>query len=477
MKRIKVIKIKERLINKPLIQIIPPFGILYTLLFFTSLLSCSDFVEVDPPKNILISETVFSNRGTVESAMANIFYELREKGMVSGSFGVMTALSIYSDEMDYYGTNSNYAELYLHDVTSSNRVLLGWWTHAFSLIYSVNDIIQGVKASEGLTKDEKDRFMGQALFVRAYIHSILVSLFGDVPYISTTDYVKNNRVSRLSSQEVYTKVIDDLVLAVKLLEDQDELTSERILPDHNAAKALLSRMYLYTKNWELAEEMSSKLIGSFDLEMDLDRVFLKESQGTIWQIKPGEDPRNTQEANQLIIQSIPGQTYALTDEFLRAFEPGDQRFVHWVDSLQDPNNRTTLYYAHKYKARFKELESLEYSIVFRLAEQFLIRAEARAHLENNSGALADLNRIRNRAELNDISFDSQNDLLDAILQERRVELFTERGHRWFDLKRMDRADEILGTLKTGWKLTDMLFPIPENELEMNPNLLPQNPGY
>src|SRR5690606_35551271 len=111
--------------------------------------------------------------------------------------------------------------------------------------------------------------------------------------------------------------------------------------------------------WGPAEGMASELIGSFDLEMDLDRVFLKKSQETIWQLKPGEAPRNTQEANQLIIQSIPGQTYALTTEFLRTFEPGDQRLVHWVDSMQASNHMTTLYYAYKYKARFTELESLE----------------------------------------------------------------------------------------------------------------------
>jgi len=477
MKKIKTIELYGRLARRPFKQKITQVGFFLAVLCCTGLLGCSDFVEVDPPKNILVSETVFSNPGTVESALAHIFYEMREQGMVSGSFGLMTALSIYSDELDYYGANTDYAQLYLHDVQASNGVLLSWWTQAYSLIYGANDIIGGVESSNALTEDEKDRFMGQALFVRAYIHSLLVSLFGDVPYITTTDYLGNNRASRLPSEEVYAKVIDDLVRAVTLLDGQGELSSERVLPDHYAAKALLARMYLYTKNYELAEELASELIEGFDLEMDLDLVFLKASQETIWQLKPGEDPRNTQEANQLIIQSIPGQIYALTDELLGAFEPGDLRVDHWIDSLQDPNNTTTLYYAHKYKARFSELESLEYSIVFRLAEQFLIRAEARVQLGNITEAQADLNRIRNRAGLDDTSFDTQNSLLDAIGKERQVELFTERGHRWFDLKRMGRANEVLGPLKTGWKPTDVLFPIPEKELETNQNLLPQNPGY
>lgn len=71
---------------------------------------------------------------------------------------------------------------------------------------------------------------------------------------------------------------------------------------------------------------------------------------------------------------------------------------------------------------------------------------------------------------------TQTELLDAILQERRVELFTEWGHRWLDLKRTNRSAEVLDTLKIGWEPIDILWPMPQSEMNNNPNLT-QNNGY
>tara|TARA_E500000318_G_scaffold89269_1_gene86795 strand:+ start:179 stop:1615 length:1437 start_codon:yes stop_codon:yes gene_type:complete len=443
-----------------------------------SLWGCSDFVEVDPPKNTLISETVFDDAATVESALANLYFEMREQGMVSGSFGLTTGMGIYTDELDYFASNADYSQLYQHNVIAGNNLVFTWWSQAYHLIYGANDIIRGVEISENLTDDERKWFKGQALFVRAYVHSLLVGMYGDVPYITTTDYVENNGVNRMAVGEVYERVIVDLNDAVVLFEESGMDATGRILPDAHVAKALLARMYLYTEEWEKAVTHSTELIGAFSLEQDLDRVFLKDSPETIWQLKADADfPKNTREAGQLIIQGVPGQTYALTDDLLGAFETDDLRRDHWVHSISNGDGTITLFYAYKYKADLNVTVSLEYSILFRLAEQFLIRAEARARLGNITGAQADLNRIRNRAGLPDTAFGTLDGLMEAIIQERRIELFTEQGHRWFDLKRTGRADEVLGALKSNWKPTDVLLPIPEAELETNPNLLPQNNGY
>ena len=227
----------------------------------------------------------------------------------------------------------------------------------------------------------------------------------------------------------------------------------------------------------MAELKTTELIDIHSLESNINNVFLKESSETLWQLKPGDNPINTMEASQFIIQSIPGQQHALTNALLNAFEPGDLRLNNWVGSITSTDGSTTLHFAYKYKAYVTETQSLEYSIVFRLAEQYLIRAEARAHLGNISGAQQDLNMIRNRAGLSNTTANSMNDLLEAILQERRVELFTEHGQRWFDLKRTGNAGTVLSLVKPNWQETDVLFPIPESELEINPNLLPQNTGY
>ena len=438
--------------------------------------SCSDFVEVEAPKNLLISETVFSDPATVKSSLANIFYKIREQGMVSGREGLTTSMGIYSDELDYYGLAAPTNEIFNHNVTTSNSTLSGWWSNSYNLIYATNDIIQGVENSQNLTLEDKDYFKGQALFVRAYIHSLLSGIYGDIPYVTTTNYLENNLVSRLPVTVVYDNIISDLTNAVNLLEGTST-TGEKVLPSKDAALALLSRIYLYVENWEMAELKTTELIDIHSLESNINNVFLKESSETLWQLKPGDNPINTMEASQFIIQSIPGQQHALTNALLNAFEPGDLRLNNWVGSITSTDGSTTLHFAYKYKAYVTETQSLEYSIVFRLAEQYLIRAEARAHLGNISGAQQDLNMIRNRAGLSNTTANSMNDLLEAILQERRVELFTEHGQRWFDLKRTGNAGTVLSLVKPNWQETDVLFPIPESELEINPNLLPQNTGY
>jgi hypothetical protein len=93
------------------------------------------------------------------------------------------------------------------------------------------------------------------------------------------------------------------------------------------------------------------------------------------------------------------------------------------------------------------------------------------------GAQEDLNVVRHLAGLGNTSSNTQSDLLAAVLQERRVELFTEFGHRFFDLKRFGSIQTVLTAVKPGWDGHDVLFPIPETELTLNPHLLPQNLGY
>jgi hypothetical protein len=121
-------------------------------------------------------------------------------------------------------------------------------------------------------------------------------------------------------------------------------------------------------------------------------------------------------------------------------------------------------------------------MVLRLAEQYLIRAEAEANEGDSTDAIDDLNVIRNRALLPNYSANVNGSLLSAILHERQVELFTEWGHRWFDLIRTNSADSVMGIiapLKHGsWNDNNdqELYPIPQTARNLDMNLT-QNPGY
>jgi starch-binding outer membrane protein, SusD/RagB family len=165
----------------------------------------------------------------------------------------------------------------------------------------------------------------------------------------------------------------------------------------------------------------------------------------------------------------------LTASLLSSFEPNDKRKLSWTKT--NINNGNSYTFPYKYKQRSSATIS-EYNVVCRLAELYLIRAEARALLNDFNGALEDINLIRERAGLDPlISIANQQDLLAAIEKENRSEYFCEWGHRWLDLKRWGQADSILGLEKgTNWQPTDALYPIPFNELTYNV-MLTQNPGY
>lgn len=115
-------------------------------------------------------------------------------------------------------------------------------------------------------------------------------------------------------------------------------------------------------------------------------------------------------------------------------------------------------------------------MVLRLAELYLIRAEAYARSNNSQLALNDLNSIRNRAGLTDWTMLDIVDIEQALLDERRRELFSEWGHRWLDLKRFEKIDEVLGQKKPSWQPHAKLLPIPEQDILRNP-FLTQNIGY
>jgi len=164
----------------------------------------------------------------------------------------------------------------------------------------------------------------------------------------------------------------------------------------------------------------------------------------------------------------------LNTDLVSQFDVNDLRRSYWIKDITNESNQW--YHSSKYKQDNITGSSLEYSIVFRLEEQYLIRAEAKARAGDLDGAKEDLNKIRNRAGLSDIEADTQTSLLEAILDERKFEFFTEHGHRFFDLKRFGKLDETLVT-EQGWNTTDQLWPIPLSELLANPYLTPQNPGY
>lgn len=449
-------------------------GILMLLLF----LSCDSFVEVDLPPSQLYSAFVFNEEATATAAMTSVYASMRDNGFFSGSsLGLSNQLGVYADEMNFFGDPSFSTFFsFTNGLLPTQTLVSTYWNAAYQQIYGANAVYEGVSNSSQLSDSFRQQLKGEALFVRGFVHFYLASLYGDIPYITTTDYRQNSRVSRVPVAEVYQKSIEDLEQALLLLNDS-YLGSLRVRPNSYAAYAMLARIYLYSGRWAEASNAASMVLnasGTYDLE-PLSSVFLKTSKETIWHFPTAIEGSPTPEAQTFTLFAGPPNTMAYRSEYINSFETNDLRKLNWMGEVTDGVN--SWFYASKYKQTASQSVSSEYAIVLRLAELYLIRAEARARQGELQSALDDLNVIRNRAGLLPSTASTQQALLDALLQERKVELFAEFGHRFFDLKRLGLLDAVLGTVKPGWNVTDALFPIPQSELGANPNLLPQNAGY
>lgn len=438
-------------------------------------MGCESFVEVDHPDSQLTSEMVFQDVSTAEAAMANIYSKLTTQVLVCGnSNGISILLGSYSDEIQTYNSGLLEFQFYQNSLNATNSVVSGIWNKSYNLIYAANAIVEGLEQSP-ITENDKNRLKGEALFMRAYIHFHLMNLYGSIPYITTTNYSINSKINKSSNEELYTLLVNDLEQAKELMPTSYGINNSRA--DLGAIKSLLARVYLYHQNWEGAEREADLVInsGNYTWVDSLDEVFLKGSTGTIWQLKTANEGQATLEGENFIFTMVPPPSRAMAERLINAFESGDIRKERWVGSVSAEN--TTYYFPNKYKQNTFESVSTEYSIMIRLEELYLIRAEARLRLGNLEGAKEDINKIRNRAALPNLMIGTDQEILDAILHERRIELFCELGHRFFDLKRTDKIDMVLSEIKPGWSETDILWPLPESELLLNSNLLPQNPGY
>lgn len=459
-----------------------PFAIRAILGFCLLLLlhSCDSFVAVDPPQSQLINTTVFEDYATADAALTDIYSKIRDKGLLAGtSFGISNELGQYADELMAYGPSSSRSwNFYNNSLLPSTPDMAGYWNDSYNQIFAANSVLEGAAGSTNLSAENKKQLKGEALFIRALLHFYLVNLYGDIPYIIETDYRKNSVVTRTPIGTVYQHIISDLETALPLLPENYSVTNSRVRPNRFTAKGLLARIYLYTNAYAQAANEASAVLNEtslFALENDLNQVFLLNSKETMWQLQSANAGQNTLEGAAFIFLSGPPSVMSLRKDFVNSFTIGDFRKTNWIKGVT--KGTETWYHAYKYKERSTTAVSKEYSIVFRLAEQYLIRAEARAKQGDLIGAKEDLNKIRKRAGLSNTTAITQQEILNAILQERRWEFFTEYGHRFFDLKRLDQLDSTLLGIKPGWNTNDRLFPLPQNELGSNPNLRPQNPGY
>jgi hypothetical protein len=462
--------------------------ILIAVTFFYS--GCKKFVQIDPPSAQIVTASVFDDNNAATAALTNIYIAMQQE-----SWNMSQNTGLLSDELQSLSTSNLVRPYYQNALLANISSNFGPWTNAYNYIYQANAVISGVRVGAGLSAAVKKQLIGEAELIRAFWYFYLVNCYGDVPLVTTTDYTLNRTLSRTDKTEIYRQVINDLKDAKELLNSNyvdgsdTALSPERIRPNKAAASALLARVYLYTNDYPNAEIEANTVLsnGQYKLVGDLNGVFLMNSAEAIWQLGvPSPSGYSTADGYNFILTSAPASgdaidhTATISSYLWNSFEPMDQRKSNWIGSITTTGPDNTYYFPYKYKSN--GLPVTEYTMLLRLAEQYLIHAEALTRQDKNLiQAVADIDSLRRRAGLEDYTGPLTKDtLLTTILHERQVELFTEWGHRWFDLIRTGNVNAVMSVVtpqKGGvWRPEWKFFPIPESERMLDYNL-GQNDGY
>jgi hypothetical protein len=440
-------------------------------------LSCTK-VQVAPPETQAELSKIFANDQTATSATVGLYVQMLAGNLLFCNGGITVYGGLSADEFTNVSSSSTYDPFKTNSLLAANNTINStFWTNPYKNIYQANAVLEGLQGSNQITPTLKSRLEGEMLFIRAYHYFYLANLFDAVPYETSTSYLVNEIMPRTANDKMYDLMTSDLLQARQLLTDS-YATSDNLRPNKGAATAMLARVYLYRKDWLNAEAMASEVIGSgrYSLE-SVANTFVSTSKETIYQVS--KQTTNTAEGSVFIPASATAKpTFAITNSLLASFETGDSRKTTWLKS--NIVSGTTYFYPYKYKVR-TSTPVTEYYVFQRLAEPYLIRAEARANQNNLSDAIDDVDVIRSRAGLPKIKTTnpgiSKDALLTAILKERQTEFFAEWANRWLDLKRTGKADEILGPMKApNWQPMDKLYPIPYTQIQLN-SFLSQNTGY
>ena len=435
------------------------------------LLSCNKFLEVKPKTSIADDQTI-TDAASANTAVRGIYNALESNDYYGYTFQTLGFFS--GDNIQYVGSQTVNQQLTNHAVLADLGALSTSWLGIYNTINRANNVLvklPALPAGSGLTDSAKNILLGEAYFLRALAYFDLARTWGGVQLITkpTTSADELPSVKRSSLSETYAQVLSDLKAAEPLL----PATTNRIRATKKTVWALLSRYYLYQKDWANAEIYATRLI------TDNNYTLLKPYNSFFT-----GGAANTKESVFELYYNT-----AVTNNQASQWQPSTNGGVGWikptdaaVSLLNDPaiggtrstlvqkvvgTNGVTNWYGNLY---YRTLGT-DPAFLIRIAELFLIRSEARAQLENFNGANDDLNAIRSRAGVDSVNIQDKDALLLAIEKENRVE-FAFEDHRWYDLLRTGRAGTVLGIADE----KKFLLPIPYAQVAVDPNL-DQNPGY
>jgi hypothetical protein len=419
------------------------------------------------PTDAISADVAFKDKTGVDKAITGAYYSLHDAGNYGRNQVIVEDLA--ADNLVWTGTTREYQQIAENNIAADNAIIDGIWASNYDCINRVNNVLDRI-AGIDMTGTERNTYTGDALFLRALSHYNLLCYFGGIPIKTkpTLDLSTINQ-ARNSVVEVYVQIMNDLLVAEQILPRTRSIGRASAY----SAKALLARVYLSAFQYSNDPAMADSAIfkagdvinnGGYTLAPAYSDLYNGNTTESIFEVI--FDAQNYNRLAQYFFPvSLTGR-YEVSPpaDFVQSFQPTDTTRFDASITFDEKN----LPYGIKYKDYTSGTDRV---YVLRLAEMYMIRAEAQAYSNGNIEEIRnDINTLRLRAGLVTTTATTYDALKLAIETERRHE-FAFESQRWSDLVRTKRATIVLGIDE---KFT--LFPIPLSELQTN-NLMTQNPGY
>lgn len=439
------------------------FIYIFYILLFTN---CSSFLDVDPRSSIS-GDGIIKDETSANAAISGVYDALRS--YYSVNYQSIAYLS--GDNVQWTGSQSQVQEFINHRVNPENGTIASSWNGIYTTINRANNVINAIANDDAaeIPATVKDKVLGQAYAIRGLAYFDLARVWGGVPLITepTAKVGDNIGIARSTVDQTYQQVINDLNLAEDLLPN----TTDRFAFTKKTVWALKARYHLYKKNWAEARDYAKLLIedqSNYELISPYYSFFKNDVTGTkesVFELFYSTNEPNPHRAQWQPQTNGGTRQWAPADPLIGLLTNPGTAGARSVLIAKDNQNRW-------YGDLYYRSTGADPTYVIRIAELYLIRAEAYAELNEYNLAVEDLNRVRKRALLENRPFTtSKSDLLLWIENERRLE-FAFEAHRWFDLVRTGRAQQVLG-IGESFRL---LLPIPFSQILADP-ALKQNPGY
>ncbi|MEB2775089.1 RagB/SusD family nutrient uptake outer membrane protein [Algoriphagus sp. D3-2-R+10] len=480
-----------------------------SILMSVGLMSCEDYLD-KAPLGELTSENFFKDELQATQAVNATYSHLRNFNVHVFSYIGIT--DIASDDADKGSVPGDAGFLQdINDFTfdANNTAVNGIWSGYFQGVFRANQVIANVPEID-MDGQLKTRLIGEARFLRAYFYFFLVRTYGDLPLIDHPLNPDEYKQTRVSKDLIYDFIEEDLSFAAANLPEKSEYpASELGRATAGAAKSFLAKVHLFQNDYQEAFDLAQEVItsGEYELYPDYEEIFRREgehSSESIFEVSTVALEAGGGGAQFNEVQGIRGNPNngwgfnSPSDDLMAAYEENDPRLAATIindgDTLPsgevvaaDPNMGENARFSRKVWLPERPPSGFGNSganiRLFRYADLLLIAAEAANEIGNPTQALEYVNMVRERARqgddsiLPDVTVTDQADLRTTIYQERRVELAMEQ-HRYFDLVRQGRAQEVFAELGITWTPNKHeVYPVPQSEIDISGGSIIQNQGY